>query len=122
MSFLDLDALSTTELDSVMSFIQEATFQMMSVGTPCIGNDGKTFCSLGYIQNGDDEKLAHKQTMLSQVSKDNLMPFLSGLYYDSANPGRQEVVRVRINEAHPLLDFDQEKTEEAARKSCFMDA
>ena len=121
-ALLDLETLSPYDLDTVMSFIPEASFRMMSIGTPCIGNDGKTFCSLGFIQKGEEEKLAQRQSMFPQMTKENLMPYLSGLYYDSNNPGRQEVVKVRINEALPLLDFDPEKTEEAARKSCFMDA
>ena len=122
MALLDLDSLSATDLDTVMSFIPEASFRMMSIGTPCMSNEGKMFCSLGFIQAGDDKKMAHRQAMFSQETKEGLMPHLAGLYYDSTNPERQEVITVRVNEAQPLLDFDQEKTEEAARKSCFMDA
>ena len=46
---------------------------------------------------------------------------MSGLYYDSMHPERQEVIQVRVNEALPVLDLDQDKTVDAARKSCFMD-
>ena len=46
---------------------------------------------------------------------------MSGLYYDSMHPERQEVIKVRVNEALPMLDLDQDRTVDAARKSCFMD-
>ena len=46
---LDLESLSTSDLDTIMSFIPEASFRMMSIGSPCMSNDGKMFCSLGFI-------------------------------------------------------------------------
>lgn len=55
MSLLELDSLDPVDLDTVMSFIPEASFNsMITIGTPCIGNDGKTFCSLGFIRVGDE--------------------------------------------------------------------
>ena len=65
MALLDLDNLSSSDLDTVMSFIPEASFRMMSIGTPCMSNEGKMFCSLGFIKTGDDKKMAHRQAMFS---------------------------------------------------------
>ena len=61
MSLLDLESLHPADLDTLMSFIPEASFHsMMTIGTPCVGNDGKTFCSLGFIKAGDEHKKAHR--------------------------------------------------------------
>ena len=54
--------------------------------------------------------------------KDKSSPNMSALFYDPTNPGRQDVIQVKINESLPLLDLDSTKTEIAARKSIFMDA
>ena len=114
--------MNPADVDTLMSFIPEASFKMMSIGTPCIGNDGKTFCSLGSIKKDDTKKKSHNQTMLSNTSNNCLSPYMSALYYDSANPARQDVIQVLMNEALPLLDLDLAKTQVAARKSIFMDA
>lgn len=89
--------MTPADIDTLMSFIPEASFRMMSIGTPCIGNDGKTFCSLGSIKKEDTKNKGHNQALFSKASKNCLSPYMSALYYDSANPARQEVIQVQIN-------------------------
>ena len=52
-SFNDIHEMTPLDVDTIMSFIPEASFKMISIGTPCIGKDGKTVCSLGVMKQGD---------------------------------------------------------------------
>ena len=92
VSFLDLQSMSMAEIDTLMSFIPETSFKMMSIGTPCIGNDGKVFSSLGFVKSSDVKNDSHKQALFSKSSKSCLSSYMSALYYDSTNPGRQDVM------------------------------
>ena len=120
-AFLELESMSLADIDTLMSFIPETCFQTMSIGSACIGNDGKTFNSLGFIKSSDVKNEAHRQAIFSKTSKSCLSPHMSALYFDSTNPGRQDVMQVRLNEAVPLLDLEQPKAQLAAQKSIFMD-
>ena len=53
-SFNDIQDMSPEDVDTIMSFIPEASFKLMSIGTPCIGKDGKTVCSLGVIKTKEE--------------------------------------------------------------------
>ena len=54
MSLFDIQSKEPTEVDTIMSFLPEAAFRMMSIGTPCVGKDGKTFNLLGVIEPGTE--------------------------------------------------------------------
>lgn len=102
---LNLQSMNPVEIDTIMSLIPEASPQMMSLGTPCVDQNGKTFISLGSINEDQAEKKAHQQVILSKCSAENPSHHMSALYFDVANPQRQEVVTVSLNEAVPLLDL-----------------
>ena len=120
-SFMDLQNMTPADIDTIMGFIPEASFRMISIGTPCVDRAGKAFCSLGVLSTGADGKNSHQQSILSKMNTKS-SPNMSALFYDPTNPGRQDVIQVKINESLPLLDLDNTKTQTAARKSIFMDA
>ena len=88
VAFLDLQSMTQSDIETIMSFIPETSFQLMTIGTPCIGNDGKTFSSLGFVKSGDEKKASHTQALFSKSSKTCLSSHMSALYYDTTNPGR----------------------------------
>lgn len=112
-----------------MSVVLESSFTEVTMGTPCVNQDGKLFTVLGMYDAGynykanDKADLDHELYLHFNSSLEACGGPLSlvGLYYDPERPERQGIVKERVMYAEPVLDLDQDLAESAARVSIFMD-
>ena len=85
---------SDIELDALMSLVPEMTFTTVCIGSTCLNSTGKMLTVLSCEGN-------------QRVNSD-IMPatYVNCLYYDPANPERQEVVREALTTIRPTVELD----------------
>ena len=112
---------SEAEIDSIMSFIPETSFQRLAIGAPAMTKEGKVFSVLGVFASDKENCKYHEIPLYPNYSNAYQCLSLAGLYYDPASPERQDILMERMIHATPLLDLDGAVSAEAARLSVFMD-
>ena len=117
---MGIEDASEADIDSMMSLIQEASFQRVAIGTPCINKSGKIFTVLGVFEEKYMSGKFHEIPIFPNSMPENECMALAGLYFDPQNPERQDVMMERMIYSSPILDLDKDQTAEAARLSVFM--
>lgn len=87
---LDIEEASESDIDALMSMIQEASFQRVAIGQPCINKQGKIFTVLGVFSNEMMNNNKHHEIPIFPNSMPDELDCMSlaGLYFDPQNPER----------------------------------
>lgn len=100
--------MSEHEIDSIMSLIHEASFQRISIGTPCVNKEGKVFNVVGLFSHDELGMTPFNTSLYANMKYDKALLELAGLYHDPENLQRQDLVKEKLINTKPLLDLDFE--------------
>lgn len=105
MRLLQIASGSNVEVDSVLSLLPEMACKSISIGTPCVNNEGKLMTVLGLVDDHGQNLPQHEQSM-SLGRHEKGRTHVKGLYYDPANPERQDIIVEELTKLHPTIDID----------------
>ena len=115
-SLRQVEAFSNTELDVILSIVGESNWRQLTAGAHCQNEQGQMLTILGFSKNPFSCTSNNYYKLKSEINTQKMFTFgssssgsgsewLYGLYFDSSNPERQEIISVPPREVNPMLDL-----------------
>lgn len=108
-----VEDMSVAQVDALLSFVPEASLRSLSIGSPCVGKEGKQYRVLGLAESKRNE--IRDVSIHAEVGESAQYFFVQS--YDPLNLERQDVLTVPLFEPSPLIDMSVADTAAAAEAS-----